>query len=49
MIGDDSTIDFSKYYHFIAMPDLRVFANSGFPYSRMADLADADCGAIRPD
>ncbi|WP_258794153.1 cellulose biosynthesis cyclic di-GMP-binding regulatory protein BcsB, partial [Klebsiella pneumoniae] len=31
---------FSKYYHFMAMPDLRVFANAGFPYSRMADLAD---------
>ncbi|MFW8978674.1 cellulose biosynthesis cyclic di-GMP-binding regulatory protein BcsB [Klebsiella sp. C283] len=40
VIGDDSTIDFSKYYHFIALPDLRVFANAGFPYSRMADLAD---------
>ncbi|MCP5592187.1 cellulose biosynthesis cyclic di-GMP-binding regulatory protein BcsB, partial [Klebsiella pneumoniae] len=36
----DSTIDFSKYYHFIALPDLRVFANAGFPYSRMADLSD---------
>ncbi len=31
VIGDDSTIDFSKYYHFIALPDLRVFANAGFP------------------
>lgn len=40
VIGDDSTIDFSKYYHFMAMPDLRVIANAGFPYSRMADLAD---------
>lgn len=40
VIGDESTIDFSKYYHFMAMPDLRVFANAGFPYSRMADLAD---------
>ncbi|WP_313485946.1 cellulose biosynthesis cyclic di-GMP-binding regulatory protein BcsB [Pseudescherichia sp.] len=40
VIGDDSTIDFSKYYHFIAMPDLRAFANAGFPFSRMADLAD---------
>ena len=39
VIGDDSTIDFSKYYHFIAMPDLRAFANAGFPFSRMADLA----------
>ena len=39
VIGDDSTIDFSKYYHFIAMPDLRAFANAGFPFSRMADLS----------
>ncbi|TPB93574.1 hypothetical protein E9105_23920, partial [Salmonella enterica subsp. enterica serovar Goldcoast] len=28
----DSTIDFSKYYHFIAMPALRAFANAGFPF-----------------
>ncbi|SCB82169.1 cellulose synthase subunit [Kosakonia oryziphila] len=39
VIGDESTIDFSKYYHFIAMPDLRAFANAGFPFSRMADLS----------
>ncbi|MCV4980265.1 cellulose biosynthesis cyclic di-GMP-binding regulatory protein BcsB [Escherichia coli] len=39
VIGDDSTIDFSKYYHFIPMPDLRAFANVGFPFSRMADLS----------
>lgn len=40
VIGDDSTIDFSKYYHFIAMPDLRAFANAGFPFTRMADLSE---------
>ena len=40
VIGDDSTIDFSQYYHFIAMPDLRAFANAGFPFSRMADLSE---------
>lgn len=39
MIEDSSTLNFSSYYHFIAMPDLRVFANSGFPFSRMADLS----------
>ena len=33
-------VESSKYYHFIALPDLRVFANAGFPYSRMADLSD---------
>ncbi|MGU3415022.1 cellulose biosynthesis cyclic di-GMP-binding regulatory protein BcsB [Enterobacteriaceae bacterium C34A] len=40
VIGDESTIDFSNYYHFLAMPDLRSFANAGFPFSRMADLSD---------
>lgn len=39
VIEDDSTINFSNYYHFIAMPDLRVFAKAGFPFSRMADLS----------
>ena len=41
VIGDDSTIDFSQYYHFIAMPDLRAFANASFPFSRMADLSES--------
>lgn len=40
VIEDNSSIDFSHYYHFIAMPDLQVFANSGFPFSRMADLSE---------
>ena len=39
VVDDSSTIDFSNYYHFIAMPDLRSFANAGFPFSRMADLS----------
>ncbi len=41
VIGDESTIDFSKYYQFIAMPDLRAFANASFPFSRMADLSES--------
>lgn len=41
VIEDESTIDFSSYYHFIAMPDLRSFANAGFPFSRMADLSQS--------
>ncbi|MFJ2975814.1 cellulose biosynthesis cyclic di-GMP-binding regulatory protein BcsB [Kluyvera sp. NPDC087067] len=40
VISDDSTIDFSHYYHFLPMPDLRTFANAGFPFTRMADLSD---------
>lgn len=39
VIDDSSTIDFSGYRHFMAMPDLRAFANAGFPFSRMADLS----------
>jgi hypothetical protein len=39
-IDEDSTLDFSGYYHFISLPNLRVFANSGFPFSRMADLSE---------
>ena len=41
VIADDSTIDFSNYYHFLVMPDLRAFANAGFPFSRMADLSES--------
>lgn len=39
-LDDNSTIDFSGYRHFIAMPDLRAFVNTGFPFSRMADLSE---------
>ncbi|MFC5705856.1 cellulose biosynthesis cyclic di-GMP-binding regulatory protein BcsB [Aeromonas eucrenophila] len=39
-IDDSSTIDFTGYRHFIEVPDLKAFANAGFPFSRMADLAD---------
>jgi hypothetical protein len=39
-IEPDSTLDLSGYRHFIAMPNLGVFQSSGFPFTRMADLAD---------
>ena len=39
-IDENSTIDLSGYHHYIAMPDLRAFARSGFPFSRMADLSE---------
>lgn len=41
VIEDESTLNFSSYYHFIAMPDLRSFANAGFPFSRLADLSQS--------
>lgn len=40
VIDDNSTMDFSKYHHFIAMPDLHAFAAAAFPFSRMADLSE---------
>ncbi|WP_417616618.1 cellulose biosynthesis cyclic di-GMP-binding regulatory protein BcsB [Oceanisphaera sp.] len=39
IMDGSSTVDFSGYRHFIAMPNLRVFANAGFPFSRLADLS----------
>lgn len=39
VIDSNSTINFSGYRHFMAMPDLRAFANAGFPFSRLADLS----------
>ncbi|WP_420064369.1 cellulose biosynthesis cyclic di-GMP-binding regulatory protein BcsB [Pectobacterium colocasium] len=39
VIDSDSTINFSGYRHFMAMPDLRAFANAGYPFSRLADLS----------
>lgn len=39
-IDPASTLDFSSFAHYKAMPDLAAFASSGWPFTRMADLAD---------
>ncbi|WER47317.1 cellulose biosynthesis cyclic di-GMP-binding regulatory protein BcsB [Cupriavidus sp. WKF15] len=39
-IDPDSTIDISSLPHFMALPDLAAFGNSGFPFTRMADLSE---------
>ncbi|MEM5428087.1 cellulose biosynthesis cyclic di-GMP-binding regulatory protein BcsB [Cupriavidus oxalaticus] len=39
-IDPDSTIDISGLPHFIALPDLAAFGNSGFPFTRLADLSE---------
>ncbi|KJH79673.1 cellulose biosynthesis cyclic di-GMP-binding regulatory protein BcsB [Pseudomonas sp. KSR10] len=39
-IDEQSSIDLSGYYHYMAMPDLKAFSRSGFPFSRMADLSE---------
>ncbi|WP_420998166.1 cellulose biosynthesis cyclic di-GMP-binding regulatory protein BcsB [Cupriavidus sp. 30B13] len=46
-IDPDSTIDVTGLPHFIALPDLAVFGNSGFPFTRLADLAET--AVILPD
>ncbi len=40
VIDTDSTIDFSSFPHYTAMPNLAYFANDGFPFTRMADLSE---------
>ncbi|MHC1481441.1 cellulose biosynthesis cyclic di-GMP-binding regulatory protein BcsB [Frateuria aurantia] len=46
-IAPDSTLDISGWQHYLVMPDLAAFANSGFPYSRLADLQDT--AVVLPD
>lgn len=38
-VDAESTLDFSALPHFLPMPDLAAFAQSGFPFTRYADLA----------
>ncbi|MFZ5960798.1 cellulose biosynthesis cyclic di-GMP-binding regulatory protein BcsB [Pseudomonas knackmussii] len=38
-IDENSSIDLSGYYHYMAMPNLAAFARSAFPFSRLADLS----------
>ncbi len=40
VIDGDSTVDFSGFPHYIEMPNMRAFATSGFPFTRMADLSE---------
>lgn len=46
-IDPDSTLDLSHFYHYAAMPNLAFFANSGFPFTKYADLAETT--VIMPD
>lgn len=46
-IDPDSTLDLSHYDHFMAMPNLGVFKDSGFPFTRMADLSET--AVVLPD
>ena len=39
-IDPDSSIDLTRVAHFAAFPNLALFANAGFPFTRFADLSD---------
>jgi len=39
-IDPDSTVDLSGFAHYAALPNLGLFANAGFPFTRYADLAE---------
>lgn len=39
-IDPDSSIDFSEFPHYTAMPNLALFANAGYPFTRYADLSE---------
>ena len=46
-IEPDSSIDFSHFVHYTVMPNLAFFATSGYPFTRMADLAES--AVVVPD
>ena len=39
-IDPRSTIDFTGFYHYAQMPNLSLFALSGFPFTRLADFSE---------
>jgi cellulose synthase (UDP-forming) len=46
-VDPDSTVDLSSAYRFTMLPNLAFLVNSGFPFTRMADLSDT--AAVLPD
>lgn len=38
-VDPESTLDLTGYDHFMAMPNLGVFKDAGFPFTRLADLS----------
>ncbi|QBR02559.1 cellulose biosynthesis cyclic di-GMP-binding regulatory protein BcsB [Paraburkholderia pallida] len=46
-VDPDSVVDFSGFAHYTALPNLAYFANSGYPFTRMADLSDT--AVVIPD
>lgn len=47
LIDLESTVDLRGYDHYIALPNLGVFNDSGFPFTRLADLSQS--AVVMPD
>lgn len=46
-IDPESEIDISGFPHYMKMPDLSAFANTGFPFTKYADLSET--AVVMPD
>ena len=46
-VDPDSTLDLTNAYHFTALPNLAFFVDSGFPFTRLADLSET--AVVLPD
>ena len=46
-IDAETTIDFSAFPHYVALPNLAYFSSLGFPFTRMADLSET--AVVLPD
>jgi hypothetical protein len=46
-IDPDSTIDISSFSHYAALPNLALFADAGYPFTRFADLGET--AVVLPD
>ncbi|MGY2284018.1 cellulose biosynthesis cyclic di-GMP-binding regulatory protein BcsB [Pseudomonas gingeri] len=47
LIDPDSSLDLRGFNHYIALPNLGVFNDSGFPFTRLADLSQS--AVVLPD
>lgn len=48
-IDPNSTLDFTGLYHFTKMPNLRIFWDNGFPFSKYADLQETTVVVTKPE
>lgn len=46
-IDPETTIDYSDFPHYVALPNLSYFSSLGFPFTRMADLSET--AVVLPD